>query len=207
MIGACADFTRKHDGPTEWESQAAMRAAGIPARYVDAKLDDLWPDREAYDVIQRVLARWEETRDDGAALWLAGVFGCGKTWLACAAARACLDSGRSVLFVDWIGFVSRLRSWKDYGRDAAAALEQAKVVDVLILDDFGKGGWSDFAKAKAFELINHRYNARLPAILTTNHEPQDLKTLDNDIAAALYDRLRGGACSLRVGSRSYRGEK
>jgi DNA replication protein DnaC len=39
---------------------------------------------------------------------------------------------------------------------------------VLILDDYGTHSSKPWAEEKLFQLINHRFNARLPTVITTN---------------------------------------
>ena len=50
--------------------------------------------------------------------------------------------------------------------------------EVLILDDYGTHSSKPWAEEKLFQLINHRFNARLPTVITTNiafHEPRRLQ--------------------------------
>jgi len=43
-----------------------------------------------------------------------------------------------------------------------------KQCPLLILDDFGEESAFPWARSKLFQLINHRYNARLPLVVTTS---------------------------------------
>ena len=44
--------------------------------------------------------------------------------------------------------------------------------EVLILDDYGAHSSTAWAEEKLFQLLNHRFNARLPTVITTN-QPLD----------------------------------
>ena len=44
--------------------------------------------------------------------------------------------------------------------------------EVLILDDYGAHSSTAWAEEKLFQLPNHRFNARLPTVITTN-QPLD----------------------------------
>jgi DNA replication protein DnaC len=44
--------------------------------------------------------------------------------------------------------------------------------DVLILDDYGAHSSTPWAEEKLFQLLNYRFNARLPTVITTN-QPLD----------------------------------
>ena len=39
---------------------------------------------------------------------------------------------------------------------------------VLILDDLGTQNGTPWAQEKLFQILNHRYNAQLPTVVTTN---------------------------------------
>jgi len=120
--------------------------------------------RMAYD-----LARNFALDPDGW-LILQGVHGCGKTHLAAAIANYLMAEGKSVLFVVVADLLDYLRS--TFGPDSKASyarfFEEVKQCPLLILDDFGEESASPWARSKLFQLINHRYNARLPLVVTTS---------------------------------------
>jgi DNA replication protein DnaC len=56
--------------------------------------------------------------------------------------------------------------------------------EVLVLDDLGVQSGSAWAQEKLFQILNHRYNAELPTVITTN---QRLADLDERLRARLED--------------------
>jgi DNA replication protein DnaC len=54
----------------------------------------------------------------------------------------------------------------------------------LILDDLGAHASTPWAQEKLFQLLNHRYNAQLPTVITTN---QRLEELDPRLRSRLQD--------------------
>ena len=58
-------------------------------------------------------------------------------------------------------------------------------VPLLILDDLGTENAKPWAREKLYQIINHRYNAKLPTIITTNN---DLETIDGRIRSRVCDR-------------------
>jgi DNA replication protein DnaC len=45
---------------------------------------------------------------------------------------------------------------------------------VLVLDDLGTESATSWAQEKLYQIFNHRYNAQLPTVITTNHELEDI---------------------------------
>jgi DNA replication protein DnaC len=109
-------------------------------------------------------------------LVLKGGYGCGKTHLAAAIANACIESGQPVLFITVPDLLDHLRaafaptSPVAYG----ARFEEVRTASVLILDDLGTESSTTWAQEKLFQIFNYRYNARLPSVITTNHELEEI---------------------------------
>lgn len=119
-------------------------------------------------------------------LVLTGASGCGKTHVAAAVANRCLALGRPALFVVVPDLLDHLRA--AYSPDAELGydrlFEQVRNAPVLVLDDLGTQSATPWAQEKLFQLINHRYNARLPTVVTTN---LPLSTLDDRLRTRLTD--------------------
>jgi DNA replication protein DnaC len=102
-------------------------------------------------------------------LVLQGVNGCGKTHLAAAIANEHLSAGKPVIFVVVPDFLDHLRS--TFSPDSKVSYDQlfdsVKNTPLLILDDFGEQSTTPWAQEKLYQVINHRYNNRLPTIITT----------------------------------------
>jgi DNA replication protein DnaC len=103
-------------------------------------------------------------------LVLVGASGCGKTHIGAAIANRCLEQGMPALFVVVPDLLDHLRA--AYKPDADIAydelFEQVRNAPVLVLDDLGTQSATPWAQEKLFQIMNHRYNARLPTVVTTN---------------------------------------
>jgi DNA replication protein DnaC len=62
--------------------------------------------------------------------------------------------------------------------------ERVKTTPLLILDDFGRQTTSPWAQEKLYQVINHRYNARLPTVITTNCSTDEM---DSPISSRFVD--------------------
>jgi DNA replication protein DnaC len=136
--------------------------------------------REAYD---RSL---EFARDPRGWLVLLGGFGSGKTHLAAAIANYRLSLGHAVLFVVVPDLLDFLRA--TFGPSSEAALDERldaiREIPLLVLDDLGAHNSTPWAQEKLFQILNHRYNSRLPTVITSN---QRLEELDPRITSRLVD--------------------
>jgi len=107
-----------------------------------------------------------------------GVNGCGKTHLAAAIANYQLAQGKPVFFVVVPDLLDHLRS--TFSPDSKISYdefsERIKEVPLLILDDFGEQSATSWAQEKLYQLINYRYNARLPMVVTTCLSLDEIET-------------------------------
>jgi DNA replication protein DnaC len=119
-------------------------------------------------------------------LVLRGGYGCGKTHLAAAIANTVLEQGMTVFFVTVPDLLDHLRGafapLSDQSYDER--FEQVRSAPLLVLDDLGTEYGTPWALEKLFQLLNHRYMSRLPTVITTN---QELEELDPRIRSRLAD--------------------
>lgn len=108
---------------------------------------------------------------DGPEGWLVilGPHGSGKTILAAAAANRCIDRGHVVFFSHVPDLLDHLRATFSPSSDIAYSdlFEQVKSTPILVLDGLGSHSTTPWAEEKLGQIINHRYNAALPTVVTT----------------------------------------
>jgi DNA replication protein DnaC len=119
-------------------------------------------------------------------LVLKGRYGCGKTHLAAAIANRCVEQGYATIFMVAPDLLDYLRA--AYRPDADTSYDEqfdaVRNAPLLILDDLGTQSSTPWAQEKLFQLLNHRYNARLPTVITTNRE---LEEIDARLRSRLAD--------------------
>jgi DNA replication protein DnaC len=108
---------------------------------------------------------------------LAGVVGCGKTHLAAAIKNERDEHGLQTLFKTAPDLLDYLRA--TYAPDSNVTYDRGfdaiRNAEVLVLDDSGAHSSTPWAEEKLFQLLNHRFNGRLPTVITTN-QPLDRGT-------------------------------
>jgi DNA replication protein DnaC len=119
-------------------------------------------------------------------LILVGDTGCGKTHLSAAIANYRLQASKPTLFVVVPDFLDHLRS--TFNPESKVSYDQlfesVKNTPLLILDDFGEQSTTPWAQEKLYQVINHRYNARLATVITTRCA---LDEIENPISSRLSD--------------------
>lgn len=145
--------------------------------------------RKAYDVA-RVYAN-----DPRGWLTFTGPNGAGKTHLAAAIANHCVDSSRIVFFSHAPDLLDHLRSSFGPASETSYSdlFEQVRSTPLLVLDGLGSQSATPWAEEKLRQIINHRFNAELPTIVTT---AVPLNALDPYIATRLTTRGLGRVVEL-----------
>lgn len=126
-------------------------------------------------------------------LLLGGGFGTGKTHLAAAIANHRLSLGEPALFVVVPDLLDYLRASFSPASDTTFDERFQMILDtpLLILDDLGAQSATPWAQEKLYQILNHRYNRRLPTVITTNCELEDMdlrlrsRLLDTDLVERL----------------------
>ena len=138
--------------------------------------------REALEVARRY------AEDPHGWLVLSGGYGVGKTHLAAAIAHERLASGQSVFFSIVPDLLDHLRAAYAPSSDMPydELFDKVREAGLLVLDDLGAENATAWATEKLFQLINYRYNYRMPTVVTTNHRL--LSHMDERIRSRLSDR-------------------
>ena len=138
---------------------------------------------QVYGIVQSFV------RDPQQHKWLVllGVHGSGKTHLTAAMANDRLSRGLPTLFINTPDLLDALRA--SFGGEGSTAYEkvfyEVRATPFLILDDFGAHSSTAWAKEKLYQILNYRYNAQLPTVITTN---QTLEEIDPPLQSRMSDQ-------------------
>lgn len=130
-------------------------------------------------------------------LVLLGVNGCGKTHLAAAIVNYRYQMNQPALFVVVPDFLDHLRA--TFSPESKMSYDQffesVKNTPLLVLDDFGEQASTPWAQEKLYQVINHRYNARLATVITTSCS---LDEMESRMASRLADPKISNPFNIKV---------
>ena len=186
--------------------------SGMNARFLRRTFDTFQPTSENQRGL-RVCKQYADTFRDKQpkynpepgrnGLFITGPKGTGKTHLAAAIANQLMQEGTPVICMTMIDLLERIKRTyeqnRQYGGESSEAnlLNTYKNVPLLIIDDMGKEPATEWAVSKIYAIINARYEAYMPTIITTNYTDSELvkrltpkDAADQTTADATIDRLR-----------------
>lgn len=145
-------------------------------------------------------------------LFICGEPGTGKTHLAAAIANRLIRQGRPVVCATMIDLLGRIKQSFAHEGEEAGVLHLYKTVPLLVIDDIGKEPPTEWTASTIYSIINARYEAYLPIIVTTNYDSKTLiarmtprESRDDTTARAALDRLREMCKGIAMTGESRRG--
>ena len=123
--------------------------------------------------------------------WLVfeGTYGSGKTHLAAAIANYRAGLGDPPLFVMVPDLLDHLRAAfsPNAGTSYDRRFDEVRTAALLVLDDLGSQSATPWAKEKLHQLLNYRYNAELPTVITVAKESVEQHQVDERIITRMLD--------------------
>lgn len=148
-------------------------------------------------------------------LFITGPMGTGKTHLAAAIANELLKDGTAVICMTMIDLLDKIKRAyeknRHFGESESLVLRDYKEIPLLIIDDMGKEPPTEWAVSNIYKIINARYEAYMPTVITTNYTDSELvrrltpkDSGDPTTAEATIDRLREMCAGIITSGDSWR---
>lgn len=156
----------------------ALSRCRIPPRYEHCSLESFEPGSASLRAaLEKAVAFCESYphlgEDEGLGLLFTGDNGVGKTHLAAAVLRELVTrKGASGQFWDFHALIREIKSSYDPETRTTELMVLQPVVetDVLVLDDLGAWKMTDWMNDTLFFVLNGRYMAKRPTVITTNYQ-------------------------------------
>jgi DNA replication protein DnaC len=163
------------DGPQGALSTLALLSERTFGTFSDRRAENL-PADELKSLEKAFQACREFAENPQGWLVLIGAYGCGKTHLAAAIANYRAGLGYLPIFVVVPDLLDHLRAAFSPNSPARfdRRFEEVRTASLLILDDMGTQSMTPWVREKLYQLLNYRYNAELPTVITSADKLDDM---------------------------------
>ena len=162
------------------------------------------PNNKLILAMQRYVENFRQFKDDGRGILLYGSVGTGKTFLAACTANALIDKGVPVLMTSVSYIANKLMGMFEGKNEYIESLNE---YPLLVLDDLGAERNTEYMNEVVYTIINARYKAKLPLIVTTNLTTEQLKAPTDVTMARTYSRVLEMCFPIKVEGVDIRREK
>lgn len=173
---------------------------GVSERHIDSTFDNYIADTDKKVFALNTVKSFSDAfinGDHGNAI-LSGNVGTGKNHLATALMKEVYTkSKKKAVITTVVKMIRHYRStWsKESNQSEDDILRYYSRVDLLIIDELGIQKGSEDEKNTLFEILNNRYESRLPTVILTNKTLQEVKEILGD---RVIDRLKEDGCKTVV---------
>lgn len=194
--------------------ESLRRASLLGEEYKDSTFDktDLYSAEYAaiYARCEKFCQVAPEVLKKGHGIYLYGSKGTGKTHLTACMANELLKKGHPTLFTSMGEISKAIRA--TYNRQSSETeqdfMARLTSVDFLFIDDFGterlaKEGEDLWLQEKVFDIVNTRYNNRMPTIFTSNYSLAEM-VRERGLSDKTADRINQKCVMLELIGEGYR---
>lgn len=153
---------------------------------------------------KRYAQQFGQFRKSGKGLLFWGDVGTGKSFAAACIANAVIDQGYTALMTNFAELSNKLQE-SFSGRQSY--IDSLNKFSLLVIDDLGAERKSEYMQEIVFNIIDARYRAGLPLIITTNLTMHEIKEPAEIGNARIYDRVLEICHPIRVAGESHRRNK
>lgn len=194
-IDAWEEEQKKMKARIRIEEIKSMRKDGIPDETLlncrFANDDNKHP--EASEVARKYVQNFDRMYDEGKGLMFYGNVGTGKTFLAACIANELIDQGYPVLVTTFTRIANRIAE----SSAKQEYIDSLNHYDLLVIDDLATERNTEFMNEVVYSVIDARYRAMKPVIVTTNLSKSDTDNANN-ARQRIYSRLREMTFGVRV---------
>lgn len=130
--------------------------------------------------------QFDSMLDKGKGLLFYGAVGTGKTFYAACIANALIENGNPCLFTNFSRIANALSGYKE---DKQKYIDDMNKYDLLIIDDLFAERDTSYMYEIIHSVIDTRYRAKKPLIITTNLTSEQLKHPQSMKEYRIYSRL------------------
>lgn len=152
-------------------------------------------------IAKKYVENFEELKKDGKGLIFYGGVGTGKTFIASAIANALYDKDIPTMVTNFNNISNKLQ---ESFEGKQAYMNSLNIFDLLVIDDFGSERKTEYMQEVVFNVIDSRYRAGLPMVITTNLDLEAIKNPATIEEKRVMDRILEKCFPVEVSGGSHR---
>lgn len=160
----------------------SLRVRGIHDKAAREYTFDKAEQTEEIVKCRKYVDRWPEMLDSNIGLMFWGAVGNGKTFAASCIANALIDRGIPVLVTSFPRILNA-------GWDKSEIISQMSRFPLMVIDDLGTERKSEYAQEIVYSVVDERYKAGKPLIVTTNLTYAEIKSEEEMSYQRIYSRI------------------
>ena len=142
----------------------------------------------ALKLCKRYVTAFDQMVEKNQGLLFWGAPGTGKTYAAACIANYLIDRMQPVVMTSFVKLISELQRQRN-DEDEESVIHNLNRAKLLIIDDLGAERSTDYALERVYNIIDSRYRARKPMLLTTNLTLKEMQSTTDIRYARIYDRV------------------
>lgn len=183
-------------------------ASMMESRFKDARFENFQKTKynvKNYDICRRYVDAFDKMLEKDVGLLMYGDVGTGKSYAAACIANELIDKGIPVIMTSFVKLLYLFGSNDpDKKYESDRLLERLMRCKLAILDDLGAERSSDYALERIYDVINSRDERKLPTIVTTNIQLEEMKAEEYEKTKRIYDRIMGSCYAMQWSGPSWR---
>lgn len=164
-----------------------LKAAGIQERHLQDWTFASATDTPSVQMAKRYTENWKKVKAENLGLLLWGDVGTGKSFLAACIANALLEKGVPVLMTNFSKILNQMGAM--YSDERYRYIASFNRFSLLIIDDLGIERNTEYALEQVYAVVDERYKAGLPLIITTNLTISQLRNPEDVAHVRIYSRI------------------
>lgn len=183
-----AERKAEEDARKHRELVMRLRKIGFPEKKIAecTFANDDGSDPKMINAMKNFVEHFDEFKEEGKGLLLFGSVGTGKTFLAACVANALINKGVPCLVTNFARIVNDVQNRWDSRQQY---FDNLNSFPLLVLDDLSSERKTEYMQEIVFNVIDSRYRANLPLIVTTNLTREELLNPADTMQKRIYSRL------------------
>ena len=142
---------------------------------------------ELLDTMKIYAEEFDRMVEENQGLLLYGEPGTGKTFAAACVVNYLLDRKIPVLMTSFVKLIDQFMKFNE--NDSESVIHKMNRAKLLVIDDLGAERGTDYALERVYDVIDSRYRANKPMILTSNLTLGQMQAETNVRLKRIYDRV------------------